>query len=180
MKKKIKKTYSKKLKRSQNKKKSNKIDKKGKKKLNSRFNFQNITEMTARVIFTSIAISIIIQTSPTVGALNINPLRALQSSSSTAASNSFTPNSTTNCTVDKCILCVDNTSLTCTQCDSGWYKKTFKGGFKSYDVCWSIWKLILMLLGLCCLATCCGLGMYICKRIGQTGKIFGGINSAPA
>lgn len=91
---------------------------------------------------------------------------------STAPTNSTAPNSTagvtlfTNCTVDKCVRCVDPREITCADCDSGWYKRTFRGGNKSYDACWSIWKLALFIVGMLLLACCCAGGMWYCRRRG--------------
>lgn len=77
---------------------------------------------------------------------------------------------TTNCTVDKCQTCVDSVQITCASCKTGWYKKTFSGGNKSYDVCWAIWKLLLALLFSCCLCCCCGACMYYFRRRGIRGQ----------
>ncbi len=78
----------------------------------------------------------------------------------------------TNCTVDKCIRCVDPIQITCADCESGWYKKTFKGGNKSYDACWKTWKLALAiiggLVGLCLLGLC----LAYFKRRGLRGRTF--------
>lgn len=98
-------------------------------------------------------------------------------SNSTAAPTNSTaaPNSTasvnlfTNCTVDKCIRCVDPIQITCADCDSGWYKRTFRGGNKSYDACWAIWKLVLFIIGMLLLACCCAGAMWYCRRRGQRG-----------
>ena len=76
----------------------------------------------------------------------------------------------TTCLVDKCALCVSPTQITCASCESGWYKKTFSGGNKSYDVCWSWWKLLIPLLLLLCCLCCCLCLLKWCKRRGQQGK----------
>lgn len=91
------------------------------------------------------------------------------SSTGTGSNSTFSGKTTRNCTVDKCELCVDNTSLTCATCMTGWYKKTYRGGNKSYDACWSIWKLVLLILGLLCLSCCCAACMMYCKRRGRRG-----------
>jgi hypothetical protein len=87
-----------------------------------------------------------------------------------SSANSSKPVSSTNCTVDHCIRCVDNTSLTCTSCDAGWYKKTFSGGVKSYDVCWNLMKLLGMLVLSCCLCCCFSACCYFCYKRGANGK----------
>lgn len=77
----------------------------------------------------------------------------------TPATNATTPNATTPttggtntiirdpCNVDMCLICPNSTAITCSKCRSGWYLRTFSGGSKTYNACWSIWKLLLGILG---------------------------------
>lgn len=120
-----------------------------------------------RILIFSIALAVIFSSNPVLtldAVANSNHL-VYQNGTNATNGTALKPVSSTNCTVDKCIRCVDNTSLTCTSCDSGWYKKTYRGGFKSYDACWSIWKLVLAIIGLLCLTMCCSMCcLYFFKR----------------
>lgn len=60
--------------------------------------------------------------------------------------------------------------MTCTSCDTYWYKKTFSGGVKSYDACWSLLKLLGIMSLLCCLGCCSCALCYFCYRRGILGK----------
>lgn len=91
-------------------------------------------------------------------------------STTSSSSSPLTGRTQTNCTVDKCATCVDPVQLTCATCQAGWYKKTYRGGNKSYDACWSIWKLVLALLLLCCCACCCAACMMFFKNRGVRGQ----------
>ena len=130
------------------------------------FNVKNIFQLGTKILISVIILNLFLAYQPVY---TINPAfgtsinRAMQANTSNSTSS-------TNCTVDSCIKCVDNTSLTCTDCDSGFYKKTFRGGAKSYNVCWKVWKLLLAILGglclTCCLSACC----YYCYQRGKAGK----------
>jgi hypothetical protein len=78
--------------------------------------------------------------------------------------------STTTCLVDNCVRCADSTTITCSKCDTWWYRKTMSGGDKSYDVCWSIWKLLLAILATVCLCFCIALACTHLYHRGRDGK----------
>ena len=83
-----------------------------------------------------------------------------------------TTNLSTNCTVDKCSKCVDPVQITCASCDSGYYVKTYNGGNKSYDACWAIWKLVLIIIGALIFLCLFGLCLYYFKKRGLRGNSF--------
>jgi hypothetical protein len=74
------------------------------------------------------------------------------------------------CIVDRCLVCPDNTTLTCTNCESGYYLRSFTGGAQPYQACWSTTKLIWLVLGsiLGLISLCCC--FYACYRLGLRAK----------
>jgi hypothetical protein len=93
--------------------------------------------------------------------------------SSTASPTSASPSSASNaqCKVDQCAVCPDTTNILCTTCRSGYYLRTFTGGDKTYNACWSIAKLILSLLGLLLLSYCCCGLCYLCYKLGLQSNV---------
>ena len=77
------------------------------------------------------------------------------------------PSANTQCLVDGCQTCPDNSSIICTQCKPGYYKRTFSGGASSYNACWKTWKLVALLLAAMLLGLCYCLLCYYCYRIGK-------------
>lgn len=85
--------------------------------------------------------------------------------SSSSSKNSSSSSST--CLVDKCAACPTKIDVVCTACKQGWYLRTFTGGDKPYNACWSISKLILGMLTFILLnLICCG----ICSACYMMGK----------
>lgn len=79
--------------------------------------------------------------------------------------------STNSCLVDKCAQCPSNTTVICTTCQSGWYLRTFNGGEKPYNECWSLTKLWLTVFSLALLSLAlCGL-CYYCYMMGKKWRI---------
>ena len=75
------------------------------------------------------------------------------------------------CLVDKCASCPSATVNTCNSCESGWYKRTFTGGDKEYDECWSLTKLWLGVIGALLLSLLlCGL-CYYCYLMGKKTRL---------
>lgn len=91
-------------------------------------------------------------------------IKAQNSTNGTTPTNGTTTPTVTagnGCLVDMCLICPNTTSLTCTKCRAGWYLRSVTGGATPYNVCWSIWKLLVwiflslllaLLLCYCCLA----------------------------
>jgi len=73
----------------------------------------------------------------------------------------------TQCLVDECQTCPDNTTIICTECNPGHYKRTFSGGAKTYNACWKTWKLVASILGSILLGLCYCLCCYACYRTGK-------------
>ena len=70
------------------------------------------------------------------------------SKKSSSSSPSHSHKKSTTCKVDECAVCPNPKVLRCLTCNSGWYLRTFSGGDKTYNACWSTTKLILALLGM--------------------------------
>lgn len=73
----------------------------------------------------------------------------------------------TNCTVDKCIVCQDSRNLTCTNCANGFYLKTLSGGDRKYDACWSTTKLVLSMIGGLLLSILSCALCFLCYKLGE-------------
>jgi len=70
------------------------------------------------------------------------------------------------CLIDNCKTCPTPTGVLCTECNDGYYLRTFTGGDTEYNACWKTWKLVLAALGaLLCYLLCC-LCCYLCKKKG--------------
>lgn len=86
---------------------------------------------------------------------------------STAPTNGTTPTTNTDpCLVDMCLVCPNATSLVCTKCRAGWYLRLVESGTTPYNVCWSIWKLLVWLLIALLLALLC---CYCCLAAYRSG-----------
>lgn len=74
------------------------------------------------------------------------------------------------CIVDNCTSCENFTNITCKDCNSGYYLRTFSGGSKTYNACWKIWLLILIIVGIVAgsvmLCVCC----YFAREKGKTDR----------
>lgn len=78
-----------------------------------------------------------------------------------------------NCTIDQCKICQNSTTIKCTQCEDGYYLKTFYSTEKQnyYNDCWSKIKLFILIgsLLLSSLLLCCL--VYYAYRKGLNAKI---------
>lgn len=79
----------------------------------------------------------------------------------------------TNCTVDKCIVCQNPNNLTCTNCAEGYYLKTLSGGDRKYVACWSTTKLVLSMIGTLLFSILACALCYLCYKLGQNNSLQG-------
>ena len=70
-------------------------------------------------------------------------------------------NTLNDCIVEYCRVCPNTQNITCASCQQGYYLRTFTGGDKVYNACWSTTKLIFGILGglLAALLMC-----YLCNK----------------
>jgi hypothetical protein len=75
----------------------------------------------------------------------------------------------TQCLVDQCKFCSSPTEIVCSECEKGYYVRTFYGKEKGkdYNACWSIFKLLWGLLGVTLLLLTCCLCSYLAYKQGQ-------------
>ena len=73
------------------------------------------------------------------------------------------------CLVDQCKVCENETDIICSECESGYYVRTFYGkeAGKNYNACWNSLMLLWGLLGVTLLGLSCCLCNYVAYKYGM-------------
>jgi hypothetical protein len=67
-----------------------------------------------------------------------------------------------------CRVCPSETALTCRSCKEGYFLKTFAGGNRNYQACWSTLKLMFGLIGSIISSLLLCLSCKLCFDYGRT------------